>query len=132
MHCYLIARYSRHIEMQDIANRLMTAGHVITSRWIWGGHELPAKDCEGTRTLRDFERRFAEEDIHDLQQATCCVAFSEQLRQPTRGGRHVELGMAIALKKRIIVVGGSEHVFHALAQIEHVSNLSALLRQMQA
>lgn len=40
----------------------------------------------------------------------------------SRGGRHVEFGMALALGKRVIVVGPRENVFHLLPEVEvHVN-----------
>lgn len=126
MHIYLMARYSRHLEMQAVAYALMDVGHQITSRWIWGAHQ--ASDAAiATRELGDFERQLAHEDWMDLKAAECCIGFSEPLRTPSRGGRHVELGLALAWGKRIIVVGGAEHVFHALPQIIHVADMAMLV-----
>lgn len=36
-----------------------------------------------------------------------------------RGGRHVELGYALALDKSIWLVGRREHIFHSLPQVKH-------------
>ena len=127
---YLMARYSRHPEMQAVAWRLRHMGHVVTSRWIWGEHQ--ASDAAiGTGTLGAFEQRLACEDIEDLHAAALCVGFSEPLRSGSRGGRHVELGMALALGKSIVVVGGHEHVFHVLPHIVHVPDLIALYALLQ-
>lgn len=123
---YLMARYSRHREMQNVAFALTRQGHTLTSRWIWGTHQA-SDEAIGTGTIGDFERRLAEEDYADLKEAECCIGFSEPLRTASRGGRIVELGMALALGKRVIVVGGAEHIFHALAQIEHVRDTASLL-----
>ena len=126
---YLMARYSRHPEMQEVAHRFQRMGHAITSRWIWGEHQ--ASDAAiGTGTLGDFERRLAQEDIADLSEADLCISFSDPLGTPMRGGKHVELGMAIAWGKRIINVGNREHVFHALPQIMHVADHEKLYTMM--
>ena len=123
---YLMARYSRHPEMQHVAHDLLPLGYSVVSRWIWGAHQ--ASDAAiGTGTLGAFEQRLAEEDVADLEAAQLCIGFSEPLRTPSRGGRMVELGMALAWKKRIVIVGGSEHVFHALPCIVHVHDTAALL-----
>jgi hypothetical protein len=137
---YLMARYGRHPEMQGVATRLMQLGYCVTSRWIWGTHQ--ASDAAiGTGTLGDLECHIAQEDWTDLQAADLCIGFSEPRQRhtllarilrvfrrlpPSRGGRHVELGLALAWGKRVLIVGGSEHVFHALPQVEHVAATEAL------
>ena len=82
-------------------------------------------------------RRFAQEDADDVICATVLIAFTEEPRQTrSRGGRHVELGMALGLlaaremvegtglhysgpaMKRIIVIGPRENVFTWLPEIE--------------
>ena len=125
MRIYLMARYQRYPEMQQIAHTLAAMGHAITSRWIWGTHSA-SDGAIGTGTLGTLEAQFALDDCEDLVISDCCIGFSEVPRTPSRGGRFVELGMAIALHKRIIVVGGSEHVFHALPQIAHVESVEML------
>lgn len=122
---YLMARYQRHREMQGVALCLRQLGYHVTSRWILGGHQ--ASDAAiGTGTLGDFERQLATDDVEDLRVADLCIGFSEPLHTPSRGGRHVELGMALAWGKRIIVVGGHEHLFHVLPSITHVPDHAAL------
>jgi len=116
--------------MQTVARTIAPLGFSVTSRWIWGEHQ--ASDAAiGTGTLGDFERRLAREDIEDLQAAELCIGFSEPLRAASRGGRHVELGMALVLGKTIVVVGGHEHVFHALSPMIHVPNTPALYALLQ-
>jgi hypothetical protein len=116
MKIYLAARYPRFLEMQDYAAMLESLGHVVTSRWIRGSHSL-----EGVRSSQVAEEctRLAIEDYTDLFDAECCVSFTEAPVIPhVRGGRHVEFGIALVLKKRLIVVGHRENVFHYLPQVE--------------
>ena len=114
---YLAARYSRHPEMREVREQLEALGYAVTSRWINGGHELTK---EGSTEANEAERvRYAMEDFADLQAADICLSFTEEPRQTkTRGGRHVEHGMALALGKRTIAVGWRENVFHCLPQVE--------------
>jgi nucleoside 2-deoxyribosyltransferase len=117
MKVYLAARYSRHPEMQQIEASLRAMGHEVTSRWIQGGHELSK---EGSTEAQQAERgRFAEEDLADLLAADCCLCFTEEPRSTnSRGGRHVELGIAIGAGKRVVVVGWRENVFCCLPSVE--------------
>jgi hypothetical protein len=119
MKIYLMARYSRRVELQDYARQLEAVGCEITSRWIWGGHDLPRVIGEGE--ANEYGRRFAEEDWKDLASADCCIAFTEPAGESKgrgRGGRMVEFGLGLAWGKRMIVVGRRENVFFYLPQVE--------------
>lgn len=118
---YLAARYSRRLELCAYADELRDAGHTITSRWLAGGHQAPDQGPDpalGVFALAE-RRRFAEEDWADLMAADWFVAFTEPVRSgPSRGGRHVELGAALAVGKRVVIVGYRENVFTCLNQVE--------------
>lgn len=114
MKVYLASRYSRLPEMQACRDDLISAGHEVTARWVEGNHQVA--DDEPTTEL---SARFAQEDVDDLIKAECVISFTEPARTgPTRGGRHVEFGIALATGKRVIVVGHRENVFHSLSRVE--------------
>ena len=59
--------------------------------------------------------------------------FAEQPRETnTRGGRHVEFGLAVADEKRIILVGPRENVFHFLPVVENFRDWAALRKLLGA
>ncbi len=108
MKIYLAARYTRREEMRERAIELEAMGHKVTSRWINGSHGM---DDDNPREAE----RFALEDFADLLEAGVVVSFTEAPRSGhSRGGRHVEFGMAVAVGKTTIVVGHRENVFHCL------------------
>ena len=116
MRIYLAARYSRREELCGYARILEAAGHEITSRWLDGGHQIPPDQEEAV--VRAEGERFAREDIEDVRRAECVIAFTEQPREGTsRGGRHVELGLALAWEKRLRIVGPRENVFCWLPEV---------------
>jgi nucleoside 2-deoxyribosyltransferase len=120
---YLAARYSRHPEMQLHARRLEKAGHHITSRWIWGGHEATARDEAAQKCER---MQFALDDIHDLRISDCIMMFQEAPRlDNVRGGAFVELGIAIERGLIVIIVGKPGHVFAALPRVEVAPDFEA-------
>src|SRR5690348_18244183 len=100
---YLAARYSRHPEMQAYALALQAHGYYITSRWIWGNHQV---QDDGV-TLPGTDEQvlgFALEDWQDVTEADIVISFSEKPRSsPNRGGRHVEHGIALGRGLRTIV-----------------------------
>lgn len=114
---YLAARYSRHAELLVYANDLKLLGYEVTSRWIQGNYQIADEHMEDAQH-DDIRRRFAEEDLDDLIRADMCLSFTEVARAHTsRGGRHVEFGIAYAKDMASWVVGHRENVFHCLDRV---------------
>ncbi len=108
---YLAARYDHLSLMQQYKHRLEQSGFAVTSRWVTGANDAYEHN-EGMRMS------FALDDVRDVETADWLIAFTERPNTgSTRGGRHVEFGIALALNKRCIVVGPRENVFHYLPQI---------------
>lgn len=81
---YLAGRYCRRAELAEYAEQMKAAGHLITSRWLSGDHD-DMDDAECSRI-----------DMDDVYNAQNLLAFTENPRSVvSRGGRHVELGIAI-------------------------------------
>lgn len=142
MKVYLAARYSRHPEMQGYAKDLKDIGVEVTSRWIYGSHQVmlngeilgPEREAmfESDHESMEAQRReFAGHDWDDLMAADVVVSFTEQPRAAgnSRGGRHVEFGAALAMGKRCIVVGWRENVFHCLPEVEFHKTWSEAMQQ---
>ncbi len=132
MKIYLAARYSRRQELCAVRAILRSAGHVVTSRWLDGDHQVSDRGL--SEQAEEAARvRFAVEDWEDLLAADCCVSFTEAPRtELTRGGRHVEFGAALALGKRCLVVGHRENVFHCLPQVEFHHSIVECIRAINA
>lgn len=130
MKIYLAARYSRFPEMQGCRTILEAMGHTVTSRWINGDH-----DYKGDQSPSEQRVRFALEDWDDLMAADCVISFTEEPGKAggrNRGGRHVEFGAALALGKRVIVVGFRENVFHEMPAVEFFPTWPALVLGLSA
>lgn len=127
MQIYLAARYSRREELVGYRARLAEIGHVVQARWLDGSHQIsdsgaPIGDrgealVEGdaggaTPEATQLRAKFAYEDIEDVLACDLLIAFTEPPRSGhSRGGRHVELGIAIGAGKRVWVVGHRENIF---------------------
>ena len=98
--------WPRMKEYRDII--LAPIGISVTSRWIEGTHEIK----EGDFKDHVFNSRMADEDIYDLKTSDVMVAFTNGDSRRSRGGRHVEFGYALAIRKPIIIFGDRENVFH--------------------
>jgi hypothetical protein len=124
---YLAARYSRHLELQTYAQELESLGHEITSRWIRGNHEISGISRENI-SHKDNER-LAREDYYDLLIAEQVICFTEPPESSySRGGRHVEYGIAMALNKQIIIIGHRENVFYFLPEIKFYQEWNEALK----
>jgi nucleoside 2-deoxyribosyltransferase len=119
---YLASRYQDHPLMREWRDLLASRGFVVVARWIEGNHEISGVDDDKERV------RFAQEDLADIQACDIVIMRSDpSFFRSGRGGRHVELGLAIAWGKRIVLVGERENVFHWLPQIDLVHSIASAI-----
>lgn len=139
---YLAARYSRRTELCQYREALREMGFLVQARWLDGGHQIGSdgnpigesgealveSDSPEAAVMRE---RFAYDDFEDVLSADILIAFTEEPRaKATRGGRHVEFGIALARGIRLIVVGPRENIFYWLPcveRVEHWADAKALL-----
>lgn len=135
MRIYLASRYSRREELCVYRDQLQSIGHEVTARWLEGKHQisdlgtpigehgeaLVEDDDESTHTrCAALRSKFAREDYEDVMAADMLIAFTEKPRSElTRGGRHVELGVAIGAGKIVIIVGPRENLFCWMDTVLH-------------
>jgi nucleoside 2-deoxyribosyltransferase len=128
MKIYLASRYSRREELCKYRDELVAMGHVVTSRWLNGNHQI---DDQGLSVEAKAEerQRFALEDFTDVIQADALIAFTEPPRATnSRGGRHVEFGIALGRMMPVYVVGPRENVFHCLNDVRQFETFDDLCR----
>lgn len=108
MKLYLASSFSDRDVLRSWADDLRRAGHIVTSRWLSGSHDIVEHSGD--------ERRLAEEDFEDVEAADTLVLFVPV--NGRRGGCHVEFGLALAWGKRLIIVPSRSNVFHWLPTVE--------------
>lgn len=102
---YIAAPYQLKDEALALRRRLILLGVYVTARWLLETEENSA--------------RSAQLCLDDVDDAAIVLAISpEAWANRGTGGRHVELGYAIARGKRVIVIGHRTNVFHYHAEIE--------------
>lgn len=135
MRVYLASRYSRRQEMNIYADQLREYGYIIDVRWLVDNHQAPDDTLEINETVdtsNNIAAVFAQDDVEDLMASDIVISFSEEPRSThSRGGRHVEFGMALALNKQIIVVGPRENIFHTLPGIKHYETWDEALNSLK-
>jgi hypothetical protein len=128
---YIAGRFDRRGELVHAVHQLEELGITCTANWITEEPDL-SELPEGSQTSALIE--WALRDVEDVTAADTLIAFTEDLmlydNVPSvwaRGGRHVELGMALALGMRVVVVGPRENIFTYLPQVEVVSSFDEFI-----
>lgn len=118
---FLSARYSRREELKIIRQQLQNGRYIVVSRWLdtdWNETERDAIYSSAAPPERREEYSIL--DVEDVRACDVFVAFTEEPRSSSRGGRHVETGIAIGMHKPIIVVGPQENIFYHLPKMLHL------------
>lgn len=112
---YFAGRYSRAEQLRKYRDDIHALGYIVSSRWLdhHGGALRKSLDKADIESDIDYANAIAAADLQDLEAADMIVAFTEE-EPGGKGGRHFELGYAVRAKKRIILIGPRENVFHAL------------------
>jgi nucleoside 2-deoxyribosyltransferase len=120
MRVYLAAPFPLRYLINSLAGELRRAGVEVVSRWHdpASGHGKGytgdyAQYADADRAGMNQE---AMDDLADIRLADTVICFTQPPKTTyTSGGRHVELGYALALGKIVFVVGPIENVFCNLA-----------------
>ena len=119
---YIAARYGRIRDARDAATTIASHGVTVTASWLQGPNNEPCLPSKVTTAA-------AQTDLRDIQAASHFLFLSEDPDSPfSRGGRHVELGYALALDKPCIGIGPKENLFHHLPQVTFASTAEQAAR----
>lgn len=142
---YLSSRFARRDELRGYRAELLDAGFAVTSSWLDSTDAIDpstgrAVAPDGTHPEHEASAaRMAKLDLAEVVGARVVVAFTDPpgALGASRGGRHVELGAALALahleaRARIYVVGPREHVFHWHPVVTHCETWLACLTAIRA
>lgn len=115
---YIAAPYPERTLAIKTMKRLEWQGCEVTSRWLKGGDALTDE--------------WARNDLEDVARADLLLALNpEGYSNVGTGGRHVELGYAIALNKAILLVGERTNIFHYLSNIKVIDGAEDLVKQLK-
>ena len=147
MRIYLASRYSRRIELCGYRDQLVAAGHTVQAVWLNGQYQIDSsgkpigehgeslvEDGDESTHVRNAELRskFAQDDFRDVVGCELLIAFTEPPRSnSSRGGRHVELGIALGLMKRVWIVGPRENIFCWLEDVRQFGTWADAIAALQ-
>jgi nucleoside 2-deoxyribosyltransferase len=107
---YIAAPWPLKTEAQRIAAVLRAQDIEVTSRWLVA--------------LSENSHENAVIDLDDIARSDVFLALNpESWADKGTGGRHFEAGFALAMDKRLVLLGMKTNVFHYLNQIRVVSTL---------
>ena len=125
MKIYLAGRFEDQFPLREVSYMLIMQKHEIASTWLWSDDSYETEKEKASIALKDYR---------DIIACDILVLYShlgEPL--PTRQAHSTELGLALAMGKRVIIVGvKTDNVFHYLPSIEYCptwGNLMQLLMQ---
>lgn len=109
MRVYIAAPFQERQQAQALMAKIEAAGISVTSSWLKQDDEL--------------SDQFARQDLKDVAYADALVALNpDGYADRGTGGRHVEFGYALALGKRIVLVGARTHIFHYLSEVRQAAD----------
>lgn len=103
VHVYIAGRSEDQAVARQLRDRLAKHDIACTSTWLGTNGIIP-----------DFKRA-ALICLQDIARADAVVIMNpENVHRTGTGGRHTEVGIAIATGKPVVIVGKQENVFHHL------------------
>lgn len=120
---YIAAPYVARDHIRELADELIAIGYHVTSRWLDETHEIGASTAGAATGLTDETvSRHALDDLADVRSADVFVAVTAKQSGAlppfgNSGGRHVEMGYALARELHIVVVGEPENIFQRMKTV---------------
>jgi hypothetical protein len=131
MSAYVAARWDDRKLAMEAAAQLRDAGIVIHSTWLSPRDDQSMDTLKAEGNIVIEARARALMDVHEIAKSNLFVQLSPEagFRNST-GGKHVELGIAIALGKTIYIIGQRENVFHYHPSCRLVPTVDAIINSL--
>jgi nucleoside 2-deoxyribosyltransferase len=106
---YIASFFDTRTRLRPYRDQLWSLGHEVVSSWL----DETAKPAGMSHD--DFWRKLAMKDVAEVKSADLLIV--DTMDVTPRGGREVELGVALASfqQKQVFIVGPVRNVFHQLA-----------------
>ncbi len=109
---YVATRFANKIAGRYLAGKLRSEGHSCTARWLYreeGGEKGLGSRWKGT-DLSALAVEYARQDLEDIEVADTVYVLTENC-EGVPGGMWVEMGYAMALNKKVLLVGPYQNIF---------------------
>lgn len=115
MNIYLAAAFERKEEIHGYATEIHHLGHTPTCEWV---EDQTIQDGERLKTNPDEGRMMAMRDFHDIMESRMLIVFTGE---PGRGGHLTEMGFALGLGIKVVVVGPIVNLFCLLSHAQYTT-----------
>jgi len=116
MRIYIASFFNTRARLQHPVQTLQGLGHRIVSSWLKESRE--GKGPDAATKIADYKSEelqgFAIRDIGEIVIADLVIC--DTIDETPRGGREVEIGIALGLGKPFWIVGPRRNVFHYVAE----------------
>ena len=138
---YLAGPYAARDLLGQYARELEQIGYRVGTRWLSEDHSItPATEGPALALADEQAASHAHDDLIDVGKADILIAFTaaavlpeyDRATRGTSGGRHIETGYALALKKPVVLVGQPENVFHRMPRVTRCADWHGALIEMSA
>lgn len=122
---YLLHNFDARNALKDLfIPRLQDLGHAVIASW------LNQSDETTVATARDTKAKHAMQDFVDIAKCEYVIHFADNFADRPGRGKFIGVGFALAIGKRILVVGSSEQVhtciFYALPNVRIFESTTTL------
>lgn len=119
MKVYVAAPYPQAETARHLRDEVVALGHVCTARWLDEPSVLNAE--------------WALNDLADLDRADLVILLNDpEWADRGTGGRHTELGYALARLMPVVLVGERTQIFHYHPAVRIVADIDALMAALAA
>lgn len=127
MKIFLASVFAERGAMRVWRELIENQGHKVTSHWI----DSPFKSDDDATPIELSIA--AEQNVHDIEDCDYFVLDSRLFVQNIygHGGRHIDFGIALALKKKICLIGTPESPYHLLPPITHHETIISFLKELR-
>ena len=127
---YIASRWDDREDALLIKKFIEDKGLVCTSTWLTP-HDEQGMDALKNAAIEKPRQR-AVKDFEDIDDADVYLVYSpKKSHRNGTGGKHVELGWALAHGKRCVLIGERENIFHYHPMVSVVDGVAAFLRLME-
>lgn len=131
---YVAARWDDRDDALLIKKLLEEHNVFVTSTWLTphDNQSMDALKANGPyRAIKEARER-AVKDFEDIDKSDCILVYSPRkgFRNGT-GGKHVELGYAMATGKAIFLMGERENIFHYHPTVRIVDSVESFLKALE-
>ena len=123
MRFYIAGPWGDGPKLYQLAKDIELCGHIVTASWL--RRSLSPKDW------LDADAG-AREDLNDILSCDAVINFTcTPDRGYMTGGRHVEVGFAMAAGLKQFVVGPRENIFHEMVDVTQFDTFSAFINWLR-